>query len=209
MNYKLLAYAQDFVSFLMQNLTQKYTEKISQIILFGSVVRNDANKESDLDLFLESSDKNLEKEIIKIKELFSQSLKVKKYWSLLGVSNEINCIIGKIEEWDELKRSLISQGIILYGKYSGQTKTDVYHLFTLNQSPQRNKNISIWRKLYGYKQKVGSKIYHNQGLIREYDGKKLGKGVFLIPALHTQKIISYLNKQKFKYQIIMIWLEKK
>ena len=47
---KLLGYAMDFASFLIQNL--KNTDKINSIIIFGSVARNDEDKESDIDLFI-------------------------------------------------------------------------------------------------------------------------------------------------------------
>ena len=44
MNYRLIAYAQDFSSFLLEKLGEE-SNKISQIILFGSVARGGAEKE--------------------------------------------------------------------------------------------------------------------------------------------------------------------
>ena len=51
MNYKLVAYAQDFVSFLLQNV--KDASKIDSITLYGSVARGEAGKDSDIDIFIE------------------------------------------------------------------------------------------------------------------------------------------------------------
>ena len=207
MNYKLIAYSQDFISFLFQHLG-KDADKINQVVLFGSVARGEATKESDIDLFIDVSDKNLEDKINKIKEDFYKSIKVKKYWDLLGIENEINCSIGILKEWDSLKRSLIADGILLFGKYKGRIEAQPYNLFIIAPGKIRNKNISVWRKLYGYIQKIGKKVYTKKGLIKDYNGNKLANGVFIIPVEHSQKIISFLKKNNFKHKIIHIWQEK-
>ena len=51
MGFKLIAYAMDFSSFLVQKVKEKY--KIKNIILFGSVSREEAGKTSDVDIFFE------------------------------------------------------------------------------------------------------------------------------------------------------------
>ncbi len=207
MNYKLLAYAQDFVSFLIQSLNQD-AEKITQIILFGSISRGEESKNSDIDLFVDVIDETLEPKVADIVDKFYESAKFKKYWSLFGVKNKISCTIGKLEEWDSLKRSLIANGIMLYGRYSGEIKTKPYYLFVVSPGKSRNKNLSVWRELYGYVQKRGKKKYSKTGLVREYRGRKLGNGVFIIPAEHLPKIRSFLIKNKFKHELIAFWQEK-
>lgn len=204
MNYKLLAYAEDFASFLLQNMNSD-GDKIKQIILFGSVARGDAGKNSDVDLFIDVLDPSIEKKVKKITADFYESVKAKKYWNFFGVKNEINCTVGRIEEWPDLERSFISQGLVLYGKYKGKVKMSPYFLFILAQSINRNKNIALWRKLYGYRQKVEGKLYQKSGLVKDYEGEKVAKGVFIIPAEHTQKMISFLKKNKIKYKIISFW----
>ncbi len=208
MNYKLIAYAEDFVSFLLEKLNRN-SDKISQIILFGSVARGEAGRRSDIDLFIDVTDEKLEKQINGIKESFYESIKVKKYWNLLGIKNEISCSVGKLDEWDELQRSLIANGIVLFGKYVGKVDIEQYYLFIISQGKDRNKNISVWRTLYGYTQKVGKKKYTKDGLIREYGGEKISRGVFIVPAEHARKISSYLRQNKFKQKIIPFWQEKK
>lgn len=205
MNYKLISYAQDYVSFLMQNLTE--AEKIVQIILFGSVSRGEESKDSDLDLFIDVVDETIEPKIVGLTDKFYGSVKFKRYWSLLGIKNQINCTVGILKDWDALKRSLIANGIVLYGKYSGAVKTKPYYLFTVSSGKNRNKNLSVWRELYGYVQKRKKKKYSKVGLIREFQGKKLGHGVFIIPAEHLPKIRSFLLKHKFKYQLTPFWQE--
>ena len=204
MNYKLVAYAQDFVSFLLQNINNP--GKIETIILFGSVVRGEAGKTSDIDIFIETRE-NIENEIQKIKEDFYNSLKVKKYWSLLGIKNEVHCEIGNLEEWRDLERSLIAQGVVLYGKYKSKKQGSLYYLFSVEQGKNRNKNISIWRRLYGYKQTVNKQEYKKEGLVKEYKGEKIARGVFIISSEHAQILISFLKKNSINYKIILIWKE--
>lgn len=206
MNYKLIAYAQDFISFLLQNL-DKDGDKIKQVILFGSSARGEASKKSDIDLFIDVVDKRFEEKIDKIKEEFYGSIKVKKYWNLLGINNKINCSVGALKEWTSLERSLIANGIVLFGRYKGETKTQPYYLFIAIPGKNRNKSISVWRQLYGYTQKIGKKTYAKKGLVKEYDGRKLARGVFVIPAEHSQKIILFLRKNRFKHEIIPFWQE--
>ena len=110
------AYISYFVSYLLNNL--KRTENIREVVLFGSAARDEATKESDIDLFinLKKEDKKLNKEIDKVLEEFYKSreallFKTKK------IENKINIIVGKINEWPELKRSIESEGIVLYGQY--------------------------------------------------------------------------------------------
>ena len=205
MSSELIAYAIDFVSFLMQNL--KEADKIKNIILFGSVARDEVAKDSDIDLFIETDEK-LEEKISKVKEDFYNSIKTKKYWALFNIKNEINCSVGKLEDWKELERSIIFNGILLYGKYSGKIKTKPYYLFTISQTKDRNKNISLWRKLDGYKQKVNNKSYESKGLIKEYDGKKLSRATFIISSKYSGNIEKILKKNDIKYELIPLFKEE-
>src|SRR3989339_2234231 len=142
MNYKLIAFAQDFCSYLLQNLGG---EKIKQIILFGSVSRGEENKNSDIDLFIDVIEEKIESNILTIKDEFYNSAKFKKYWSLLGIKNEINCTIGKLEKWGELKRSIGSNGIILFGKYKEKAEEgEGYSLIKVFPTANRNHNVLIW-----------------------------------------------------------------
>ncbi|MEK6952847.1 MAG: nucleotidyltransferase domain-containing protein [Nanoarchaeota archaeon] len=202
MNYNLIAYAQDFVSFLLQNIRQ--SDKIDTIILFGSVVRGETDKNSDVDIFIETRT-NMEDEIEKLKMKFYNSIKVRKYWDLLGVKNEIHCEVGNLDEWQDLEKSLNAQGIILFGKYKSKKQGSPCYLFSIEQGKNRNKNISLWRTLYGYKQKVNNKIYEKRGFVEDYNGEKIARGVFIIPSEHAQKIISFLKNNKIRYKIILFW----
>lgn len=201
MNYKLLSYALDFASFLIQEL-DKSMEQVKAIILFGSVARGEATAESDVDIFVDTGDKNIEKKIKKIVDEFYQSRKFTDYWKLLGIRQEIKCVVGKLSEWKSLERSIISGGITLYDRYKGKYETAPYTLFIISVKRKRSGSVKIWRKLYGYTQKVGKKVYHSKGLVEESGGKRIANGIMLIPAGNSQHLINFFKKEKVQYNII-------
>jgi|SRR3989344_5853955 len=205
MNYKLIAYAQDFVSFLLEHLEE--ADKINSIVLYGSVVRGEAGKDSDIDIFIETSEQIGDK-IERLKEKFYASVKVQKYWGLLGIRNEVHCEIGRLDDWEDLEISLRAQGIVLFGKYSSEQHGKPYYLFSIEQMSERKKSISLWRSLYGYKQNVNKKEYVKKGILNEYGGEKIARGVFLVPAGHAQKMLQFLKSRRVKYKVRLFWKEK-
>ena len=108
----LKSYASYFVSYFLDNLNNVNFEKI---ILFGSVAREEATKESDIDIFIEikKENKKLEIEIKKILENFYKSREALLF-KAKRIDNKINLIIGKLEEWKDLRDSIENTGIILY-----------------------------------------------------------------------------------------------
>ena len=111
MRYKLLAYAIDFVSFLVQK--NNIQDEIKNIILYGSVARGEAGKESDIDLFVDviNDKKDIEKEIKKRYNEFKESVKYKQYWKMLDIQNEIKVNVGNIKK--DKKKEIITRKIEL------------------------------------------------------------------------------------------------
>lgn len=200
--FDLISYATNFVSFLLKD---KISKNIDNIILFGSIVTDEFDEESDIDIFIDT-DKELKKEIIKILELYKRSEDYEKY-KLLGIKNEISLKIGKLKNWVDLKRSIISNGIQLYGKYKDiPTKLNHYLLFHINLTKiKRNKKVKLWRSLYGYSQKMRKKTYKFKGLVEKLSGKKIAPGLFIVPIENYQKLASILKKNKVNYKINEIW----
>lgn len=199
--FELISYGMEFCSFLLRS---NVADKIDRIILFGSVARGDFDKESDIDIFVDSKSK-IEQEVNKVLKSFDAS-EVNEKWRLKGVKNPISIKVGYLEKW-KLKRSVLSDGITLYGKYRDMPKDVRYYLLlSLDFSGfKRNKKISVWRKLYGYKQKIGLKSYVLKGLLSELGGKKIDKGVIVVPSENKDKIIGFLKKYKIKHSINEIW----
>jgi len=191
----------DFSSFLIRSDAGK---DIDRVILFGSVVRGDFDDESDIDIFVDTK-KRIEPDINKVLKIFESS-EISEKWRLKGVKNSLSIKVGDLEKW-ELRRSVISDGIILYGKYKEMPKNVKYYLLLrLNFSGmKRNRKIGVWRKMYGYKQRVGSKKYVSHGLLADVNGKKIDKGVIVVPVEHKDKIMNFFKKHKIKYNINEIW----
>src|SRR3989344_4657490 len=185
---KLISFALSFASFLIDRIEAK------SVILFGSVATNNFDEESDIDLFIETSKKN-ENKIKGILELYKKT-KEHENFKLTGIKNEFSLKYGNLEEWKVLKRAVVSNGIVLYGKYQGQPENLKRKLlFTLDlEKLVRAKKVKIWRKIYGYKQKVGKKVY----LIKGMAEKKLGRGAFIVSVENSKEILNFLKKQKVK-----------
>jgi len=196
----LIAYASAFISFLLDN---ESSSSIKNIILFGSVARGDFDNESDIDIFIDS-DKNIERDVEKTLKMFIGS-EIQKRWMLKGLKHEISLKVGSLEEW-KLKRSIISDGIMLYGKFKQiPDKVDYYSLISPSFSKlKRSQKVAIWRKLYGYKQKVGSKSYESKGIVDKLKGKRIETGI-IVPAGSDKEIIDFLNKEKIPFKINEIW----
>ncbi|MBI3051849.1 nucleotidyltransferase domain-containing protein [Candidatus Woesearchaeota archaeon] len=199
MKNKVVAYALHFTSFLLESGIQPH-----RVILFGSVATGESDKESDVDVFIDT-DKSDETGIRNALKIFEKTFGEK--WALKGVSNPLSLRIGELDKWPGLKRSMQSYGILLYGKYAdfpGNMQT--YLLFRLNFGKMpRARKISMWRKIYGYAQKPGRKKYEMKGLIHDLGGKKLEKGVVIIPLEASHEFREFLNKNRIGFTVNEIW----
>lgn len=198
MSSRLLAYAMDFASFLMQKVQDK--EKIKNIILFGSAARDEAGKESDIDIFIDvvHEDKSLEKELNKCLRDFIDSSKYKNYWKMLGLENEIRLDIGVLDKWTELKPSLVANGIVIYGKFKPEIKEGRHHAFFIWENIKPNsKRVLFNKQMFGYNQ--NNKFY--RGLIQKFNGEKLGKGCIVVPLEHSNLFHKHFKKYGISVKI--------
>ena len=198
MESKLIAYAMDFASFVIQKTKER--KKIKNIILFGSVAREDAGKDSDVDIFIDiiKTDKKIESEIKEINKKFIESSKYNNYWKLLEINNEIKLTIGMLDDWKELKPNIIANGILLYGKFKLDVK-DGKHitLFVWENITPNSKRVLFNKQLLGYKQY--NKFY--PGLLQKYGGERLGKGCISVPLEHSTILHTLFKKYKISVKI--------
>ena len=196
--HKLISLALNFASFLIERV------KVNSIILFGSVAKGNFDKESDIDLFIETDKKNAKK-INSVLELYKKTKDYERF-KLEGIENGISVKCGDLNEWKDLKRSIISGGIVLYGTYQGKPKKLKHKLIFLLDvgNFERSKKIKVWRKIYGYRQKIGKKMYVSKGFAE----KKLGRGAFIISIENLEDAKNYLIKNKIKHSFFDIWVEQ-
>jgi len=194
---KLISYAIDFVSFLIENTNNKDHSNIKSIILFGSVARGENDKDSDVDIFIDSADKSIEKKSLDILDKFYESIKFKNYWKLIGIDNHIHLIVGKLENW-KLKNSMMGDSIVLYEKYlpkldDGKNMTILSWGIIKNNS----KRVMINKSIFGYKHY--QRTY--EGILRKYQGSKLGSNAILIPSEHLTMFLKSFHKHKVPVKI--------
>src|SRR3989338_7391321 len=104
MNLKIKAYASYFASFLINNLDD--FSNLKSVILFGSVAREEAGKDSDIDIFID---------VKKANKNYGFSVKGKKYRGFLEINNGRrlgkSCIIIPIENLKEFEGILKYYGV--------------------------------------------------------------------------------------------------
>jgi hypothetical protein len=79
--------------------------------------------------------------------------------------------------------------------------------YTLEKAKQSQK-LLIHRLLYGYEDfsNNGTYSYKRKGLIEACGGKKINRGVFIIPLKFKNEIIPILKKNKANLQVIPLVL---
>lgn len=196
----LTAYASSFVSFLLEHIPPK---RIDKILIFGSATKGSSDKESDIDIFIDTK-KDIEKEANKTLRLFNVS-EIRKKWKLKGITQDISLKVGELRKW-KLRRDIISDSIILYGKNKEMPEDVEYYLLVQPSFTKFNKTkkVQLWRKLNGYKQKVNKKVYETKGMLQELSGKKIEHGI-LVPMKNKKELIDFLNKEKVSYTLNEVW----
>jgi len=195
-NKILLAYAIDFVSFLIERID---INNIKKIILFGSVARDEASGGSDIDIFIDiTGKKSVETDIKRIQEEFLKSKRYQDYWLLKNIKNEIRLTIGKLDEWKELKISIISDGIVLYGKFEEMPEKAVHKtLLSWENIKPESKRVMLSKRLFGYKK--DKKSY--EGLIQKYDGERIGKGLIAVPSSNAKIFLKLFRDMNIAVKI--------
>jgi len=189
-----IAYADSFSSFLITKLKSEQLAKVKAIILFGSAARGDASAESDIDIFVDivSDEKPIEKVVDYALKTFYESIIFTKYWKLLGVENNIRPIVGKLEDWKDLKSSILANGLVLYGKYLATKglKGAPVVLFYWDPVKSQTRRVLLSKKLYGYSYK--GKSY--KGLLEQFGATKISTNCILVNLEHA-KAFSNVFKQ--------------
>ncbi len=199
---EIIALAMEYASYLVHNMAH-----IENIILFGSVARGDFDKKSDIDIFINiiNPGKKDEDKARKITNNFYNTKCFEK-WKLLGVQKDFSAIVGNINSasWSDLRRSIMTDGIVLYGKYlSSPEKMSHYVLVSYNAVKNDKKRVTLHRKLFGYKLK--DKKY--RGIIENENGIRVSVNSFLIKIESYRKIKLIFDELKVTPNVIEVWKE--
>lgn len=207
----IFSYIYDFISFVFE---REIKDKIKNIILYGSVASGEFDEESDVDIFVEVWDKNEKSKIEeKIKEQINKFEEIaSRKWHPRGITNNFSIIVGNLEDekWENLKHDIISNGILLYGKFERlpeNKKHKVIMNFSLEKLNQKKK-MKFIRKLYGYKTKTEKKKYQQKGLLEKNKGEKLSSNCILVPIEKVKIFRNLFNKYKLTPEVREIWLNE-
>ena len=199
----LIAYTYAWLSFLFR---EPYVKgKIRSIHLFGSVARNEFDEESDIDVFVNVTQKEAVRpvEIACRRSLkkFYNSKEFKKF-ELRGIRNEVSPKIGMISKWPELKKSIERESLLLYAvsMFGKLEKGFILILESMREPAKRNR---VMRYLFGRRERKFKRI----GKVEELGGRKLTARSFLIPAKNFNQIAKFLNKEKVKFTLVEVWID--
>ncbi len=184
----LNAYAARFTSFLIEKLGEEIS-KIDNIVLYGSVARGTADKESDVDIFVDTSHE-IEEKINETLEEFYNSREYTLFRSK-GVDNEIELKIGELSEWEDLHRSISSTGKVLWGRYkTTEEPIGTKHKIIFFWDKIGRSRSSFLNKLYGYKSKDKNIV----GFLEKWNGKKIGKSSIIIPFQYKEDMLELIEE---------------
>lgn len=201
--FDLISYAMDFTSFLLRG-SELRKEEIKEVILFGSVARGDFDSESDIDIFVNLYQKNRENEVKNaVRKRIDKFYKSEVYdrWELRGVKNEINVKVGILDEW-ELKQSVLTEGISLYGEYKEAPKGTKTTLFTFRPIKPVKRRNKVIRKIFGRSD------VRSEGIVEKLSGRKLTPRSFIVPRKNTSEVKKVLDRNGVNYEMFQICLEE-
>ncbi|MBU3957486.1 MAG: nucleotidyltransferase domain-containing protein [Nanoarchaeota archaeon] len=194
------AYASAFASFLLKEISD--TKHIDGIILYGSVASGTAAKESDVDIFIDTK-KDMRNEIKEILKKFYGSREAALF-KLRGVDNEISLKTGELKNWKELHRSISSNGIFLWGEYEtdeieGKKRSIIFYWSEIGKG-----RSAFLNKLYGF----SSKGKRYQGMLKSWEGVKLGKSCVIMPFKYKKEMFGLIKKYEVNAKTLEVFALK-
>jgi predicted nucleotidyltransferase len=188
--------------------TFRRKKEAETIILFGSVARGDAGKESDLDLcvvYKKGGRKTISDIILDMEKKYNKNMNV----------------IFTDSEFKDLNRqfieTIIKEGIVLKGdmpKVSVQRlELEPYELMSYDlTSLSQTDKMRIKRLLYGStsKKKYKDRVYESKkkGLVKKTKGIRVGKASIIIPERHASEVEMALRDYGVKLRKYTIWISK-
>lgn len=201
-SFEIFHYATLAAAHLISSLSKGELKHVRNVLLFGSAAHFAASEESDVDVFFDVSASKtfqlaLRAKLNKAGEQFYLTPAALGFKSK-GIDNEVSIKVGKLEEW-ELAKSIASNGIVLYSKYSAKPPDTKAYTILSWESP-KNKG-ALLNKIYGYR----ANNKHYPGLLEKTKSMKLGKAVIMVPAQSRDVFIDVMEKYKVNYSRYDIW----
>jgi len=190
----------------IKNISKKYSEAKS-VIVFGSVARDQAEKESDLDVCIvlknENTKSDISNNILDLEEKYDKNI------NLVFTDSSFKDLDRQFVE------TILREGVTIYGKTPDasiqQLELEPYEIIKFDLSNlDQSKKMKIKRLLYGIKtkKKYKGKIYTNkqEGLVEKLGGLRIGIASILIPEKNSWELENILRENDVSLRKITIWL---
>ena len=190
-----LSYCCNLLSFIFLD---KEAEAINAIYLFGSAVRGELRKDSDIDLFFDckKEDDPLVKRLTDACMVKFRGSKDFEKWKLFNFTYPFSIQIGTLNEWN-LKLSIASEGFLLYSKKHILDVGERKVLFTITYPKKKKSYIKIRRLLFGRDEYY----YKGKGLMHDLHGKQICSHTFMVPKTAQTKMMDLLTKEKIDFSM--------
>jgi len=190
----------------IKRISKNYSE-IESVIVFGSVARDQAGKESDLDICIvlknENIKDNISNKILDLEEKYDKNI------NLVFTDSSFKSLDRQFIE------TILREGITIYGKKPDasiqQLELEPYEIIKFDLSNlDQSKKMKIKKLLYGIKTKkrYKGKIYTNkqEGLVEKLGGLRIGIASILIPEKNSWELENILRENGVSLRKITIWL---
>lgn len=194
-----------------KELIERFVKKIEDIlnpdciILFGSMVRDEADKRSDIDILLVFDEENPKNHLSEIMSIITG----------LKPHREIKPIVTNLTDYDEeFLQTILREGKVLWGKLLLSPDNLIlkpYRLVSYDVSTLKpSKKVKISRLIHGYQSRKTIqgeiKQYTYEGLKDKYDVYFISKSTVLIPEDHAKPFFQELDRHHVPYQEKKVWM---
>ncbi len=186
-----LAYSCNYLSFLLK--IKEAATRIRAIYLFGSAVRGELERRSDIDLFVDcrpEHEAQVKRWVDSAAVQFTGSQDYEK-WKLLRFTYPLSVHVGELKEWD-LRLSIASEGMVLYAAESVLPGGQRMALFSITYPASKRAYIRVRRLLFGRSEEE----YKHTGIVHKVGGKQIGSSVFLVPQHEQVRMSEILSGEK-------------
>ena len=185
-------------------------------VLFGSAVKGEFHKKSDIDILLLFDSKHnpeIGKESKAAHKIASDIL------SNYDLAHSFSFVMGNINDPHldpQFLRTIVNEGIVIWAlpevnilkkKHPNMEPVTIFSYSLTSLSPKDK--MAVHRKLYGYRveKTVKGKLYCNEsdGIVGEH-GEKLGDGVFMVPSRVSDEVILAFKERKVNYKMKDMWI---
>lgn len=188
---------------------------LSVVILFGSVVKGELHKKSDIDLLLLfDTDHNPEVgEEAEVAHAVSSEILSKH-----DIPHSFSFVMENLNDPrldPQFLRNVVNEGIIIWAfpelkilqePHPNMRPVTIFSYSMTNLVPKEK--MAVHRALYGYRVEkvVKGKRYVNEadGIVRE-NGEKLGDGVVILPSNASSKVVELFQTHGVKYRMLDLW----